>query len=82
MSKGPRSPREIFTCEDMTIRFPWDAESGRIGLEILPTACLDRVVSHRNRVTDLPELDNPDCGVDVPARTIDPLVQIKVLGNA
>ncbi len=67
---------------DITMRFPLDEKSGRLGFEIFPTVLKDRLVARRGGLAGLPYIDAiPDAG-NPPAFVIDPLVQVKLVGDA
>ncbi len=66
---------------DMTLRFPWDSATGRLGLEIFPTALADKLVVRRKSLRGLPYIDAiPDAG-EAPAFVIDSLAQVKMAGD-
>lgn len=81
-----RSPEKSFLSVhrlgDMIVRYPQDALTGRVGFELLPADTVERVRPRRERLTSLPNLNNPKCGVDVPAFAVDSLVQLKLVGDA
>ncbi len=65
---------------DTTIRYLHNAAIGRIGLELIPTALLDKVVARRKTVGKLPFVDSvPE--LDCPASALDSLVQFKLVGD-
>src|SRR5476649_1880847 len=75
------SHRPTLQLGDTTLRFPWDSESGRIGLEIFPTALTDQLVLRRKTLRGLPYIDAiPDAG-EAPAYVIDSLAQVKIVGD-
>jgi alpha-galactosidase len=77
----PISHRPTLQFGDMTLRFPWNEVSGRIGLEIFPTSLGDKLVPRRETLRGLPYIDAmPDAG-DPPASVIDGLAQIKIVGD-
>jgi len=74
--------RPTFQVKDITLRFPWDSVTGRIGLEIFPTSLVNQLVVRRETLRGLPYIDAiPDVG-DAPAYHIDSLVQIKIVGDS
>jgi alpha-galactosidase len=74
----PPSPLSI---GDMTLRFPFDPATGRIGLEIYPTALEGQRREKRRSLRGLPFIDSVP-GEDKPVATvIDALVQIKIAGD-
>lgn len=82
----PAIPDELylssFECGDITIRFPWDRKTGRIGLEVLPSMLLDQVALRRPTLSGLSYIDViPGAGEQV-AYVVDSLVQFKILGDA
>jgi alpha-galactosidase len=65
----------------MTLRFPWDSATDRLGLEIFPTALSDQLVPRRRTLRGLPYIDAiPDAG-EAPAYVIDSLAQVKIVGD-
>jgi alpha-galactosidase len=67
---------------DMTLNFPFDPATGRIGLEIYPTALAGNLVKKRTGLRGLPYIDAmPDAG-DPPASVIDSIVQVKLTGDS
>jgi len=67
---------------DVTARFPVDEKSGRMGLELFPSALKDQLVKRRSGLAGLPYIDAiPDAG-NPPAFVMDPLVQVKIGGDA
>jgi alpha-galactosidase len=65
----------------MTLRFPWDAGSGRVGLEIYPTALADKLVPRRKTLRGLPYIDAMPGAEETPACVIDSLAQVKIVGD-
>jgi len=67
---------------DMILRFSHDPKSGRVGLQILPGALDSQTVSCRKSLRGLPFIDAiPDSG-EAPARVLDSLIQIKLVGDS
>jgi len=66
---------------DTTVRFLLDKATGRVGLDLVPTALLDRVKTRRAGLAGLPYIDFiPDHG-NPPAFLVDPLAQVKIVGD-
>ena len=66
---------------DLTARFSFDAKGGRVGLLLVPTALLASVVPRRAGIGGLPFIAAmPDAG-NPPAMVVDPLVQVKIVGD-
>lgn len=72
---------QSFTMGDLTVRFPWDSVSGRIGLEIFPTALANQLVERRRTLRGLPYIDAMPGAEDTPAYVIDSLAQVKMVGD-
>ena len=66
---------------DLLVRFPYDAATGRIGLELLPAALADRTVTPRAGLGGLPYIAAIPGAGNPPARVLQPLVQIKLAGD-
>src|ERR1700733_3892168 len=75
------SPRPTLQLGDMTLRFPWDSVSGRIGLEVFPTGSADKLVARRETLRGLPYIDSIPGSGDAPAWVIDSLAQVKIVGD-
>jgi alpha-galactosidase len=71
-----------FEIADTTARFQHDETSGRIGLELFPTALKDRLATRRETLLESPELDAMPGVGDRQAFQIDPLVHLKIVGDA
>lgn len=70
-----------FENADTTLRFIHDPVSGRVGLELVPSALISKIVPRRSGLKGLPYIDAiPDAG-NPPAYVVDPLVQIKIVGD-
>jgi alpha-galactosidase len=70
-----------FQLSDFTVRFPLDRASGCIGLELFPTACVAQLAQRRMGLAGLPYIDSiPDAG-NPPAFVVDPLAQVKLVGD-
>jgi alpha-galactosidase len=72
------SPLEI---RDMTLLFPVDPMSGRIGLQVVPTPLKDQVVTKRKSLRGLPYFETIPNSGDPPASAVDALVQVKIVGD-
>lgn len=71
-----------FTVADINVRFLLDKSIGRIGLQLVPTALLDRIQPRRGGLAGLPYIDAiPDSG-NPPAWVLDPLVHLKIASDA
>ncbi len=69
--EAPRPPDDL-TFADLTIRFPYDPETGRVGLQMFPTALAGQLAARRTGLGAEPYIDgNP------PAFVIDALAQVK-----
>lgn len=75
-----KSPSSI-VLGDMEARFPFDAHSGRVGMELIPVALRDLVVSRRVGLAGLRYIDVLPGGGNPPACVPESLVQVKVLGD-
>lgn len=61
----------VFSCADMTVRFRQDARTGRVGLDLYPTALQDALAPRP-----------PDTGKEgAPALAVDPLAHVKIVGD-
>jgi alpha-galactosidase len=70
-----------FSIGDMTLTFPHDKATGRIGLEIIPAAMSGQRMEKRQSLRGLPYIDAiPDAG-NPPASVIDSLIQVKLVGD-
>jgi len=69
------------TFGDTTVRYPHDPATGRVGLELLPTALLDRAVPRRATLRGLPFIDAMPGDDPWPAAVVDSLVQFKLVGD-
>jgi alpha-galactosidase len=74
------SPRD-FSHGDTTIRYRFDELSGRVALELIPSAMLDRVVPRRTSLRGLPFIDAMPGNDPWPAAPLESLVQIKLVGD-
>jgi alpha-galactosidase len=70
-----------FHISDTTIRFQLDRAKGRIGMELFPTALAGQLVAKRETLRGEPEIDLLPGSPQVPARSIDPLVHLKIVGD-
>lgn len=66
---------------DITVRYPVDAETGRVGLELCPTALLGRLEKPRESLRGLSFIDSMPGGQGWPARILDLLAQVKIAGD-
>lgn len=77
-------PREILselTLGDTIVRYPMDAVTGRIGLEIIPTAALDLLMEPRTSLRGAAFIDALPGDDPWPARPVDSLLQFKMTGD-
>jgi alpha-galactosidase len=75
------TPPAPLTIGDLLVRFPYDAATGRIGLELLPTSLADQTVAPRSGLAGLPYIDAIPGTGNPPARVLQSLVQIKLAGE-
>jgi alpha-galactosidase len=66
---------------DMTLSFPLDVATGRVGLEMFPTEMKDQRIEKRQSLRGLPFIDAIPDGGNPPASVIDSLVQVKLVGD-
>ncbi len=71
----------VFEFADITVRYPLDPVTGRVGLQILPTALKDRQVARRATLRGEAFIDVLPGEDAWPACVIDPLAQVKILGD-
>ena len=69
-----------FVVGEMTVQYVFDSV-GRVGLQIIPTALLDRVVPRRDGLGGLSYIDAMPGAGNPPASVIDPLVHVKIVGD-
>jgi alpha-galactosidase len=67
---------------DTVVRYPHDPASGRVGLELVPAAVLDRTVARRPTLRGLPFIDAMPGNDPWPASVVDSLVQFKLVGDS
>ena len=72
------SPLEI---GDLTVNFPFDPATGRVGLQIYPTSLAAALVPKRRTLRGLPYIDAMPGAEDTPATAVDSLVQVKLTGD-
>ena len=70
-----------FDFGDTTLRFSQDPATGRVGLDVLPTALLNRAVPRRSTLRGLPFIDAMPGNDPIPASVVDSLVQFKLVGD-
>ena len=69
------------SCADFTVRFPHDPVTGHVGLVLFPSALAGQIVPCRGGIGNEPYIAAiPDAG-NPPARVIDPLAQVKIIGD-
>ncbi|HEY8903690.1 MAG TPA: alpha-galactosidase [Chthoniobacterales bacterium] len=71
----------VFELADITIRYPLDPTTGRVGLQIFPTELSDRLVERRTTLRGEVFIDVLPGDDAWPASVIDPLAQVKILGD-
>lgn len=67
---------------DLTLRFPHDPASGRVGLQLFPTALKNRLVERRAGLGGLSYIDAIPGAGNPSAQIIDSLVQVKMVGDS
>ena len=70
-----------FQISDTTIRYQLDRATRHIGIELIPTALTSQMVSKRETLRGAPEIDLMPGSPEMPARSIDPLVHVKIVGD-
>jgi alpha-galactosidase len=70
-----------FNFAGTTVRFPLDAATGRIGMDMIPTSMLDQAKPRRDGLAGLPYIDAMPGAGNPPAFVIDPLAQVKIVGD-
>jgi alpha-galactosidase len=78
----PQTYLSTQTLGDMVVRFPHDKTSGRVGLEIIPAAAMDKTVPRRKSLRGLPFIDAMPGNDPWPASVVESLVQFKLVGEA
>jgi len=74
-------PCTSYAFGDTTVLFPTDPQSGRVGLMLVPSSLVDSMAPHRPGLAGLPYIDAiPGVG-NPPALVVDPLAQIKIVGD-
>jgi alpha-galactosidase len=71
----------VFEFADITVRYPLDPKTGRVGLQILPTALKDQQTARRATLRGEAFIDVLPGEDAWPACVIDPLAQVKILGD-
>ena len=71
----------VHTLGDTLVRYPIDHASGRIGLELVPLELVEKTVSPRASLRGEPFIDAMPGDDPWPARPIDSLVQLKLVGD-
>jgi len=69
------------TFGDTVVRYSCENSTGRVGLELLPAALVDRAVARRKSLRGLPFIDAIPCDDAWLAAPIDSLVQFKLVGD-
>ena len=70
-----------FAVGDTTVRYVSELDSGRVGLELVPTAMLDRLVTRRAGIGHEPYLAAMPGAGDPPAWRVDALAHVKIVGD-
>jgi alpha-galactosidase len=71
-----------FEIADTALRYVRETESGRVGIELYPTQLADARATRRGGIGHQPYIAAmPDAG-DLPAWRVDPLVHVKLVGDA
>ena len=71
-----------FEFGDITVRYPLDPETGQMGLQIFPTALKERLEVSRRTLRGERFIDVLPADTPCRASFIDPLAQVKILGDA
>jgi alpha-galactosidase len=71
-----------FEIADMTVNFPFDPATGRVGLQIYPASMTAALVPKRRSLRGLPYVDAMPGAEDTPASAVDSLVQVKLTGDS
>jgi alpha-galactosidase len=66
---------------DLIVRFIQDAASGRVGLQLIPAALAEKIVPRRTGIGALPYIAAMPGAGNPPAFVVDPLVQVKIVGD-
>ena len=77
-------PLECFRCHvfgDTTVRY-WRDSEGHVALDLIPTTLFGKTATHRTTLAGLPEIDAIPNAPPPPALSIDPLVHVKIVGDA
>ena len=80
MSAVPVLPRPYIQIKDTVLRFPLD-NAGRIGLELFPASTEKLLQPRRTTLRGLPFIDAIPGNDPQPASVVDPLVQLKIVGD-
>jgi len=70
-----------FTFEDTVVKYISD-KTGQIGLVLVPAALETCIADYRTTLNDVPEAAAIPFAVDMPARAVDSLIQLKCTGDA
>ncbi|MBE7157745.1 MAG: hypothetical protein INR62_04815, partial [Rhodospirillales bacterium] len=65
---------------DVMVRFPTDPGSGRVGMELFPSALRGRLVPRRGSLRGLPFIDALPGDDPWPAAVVESLAQVKIVG--
>ncbi len=69
-----------FTFEDTVVKYITD-KTGAVGLVLVPAALTGDIAKYRTTLGDVPEVAVIPFAVDMPARAVDSLVQVKCVGD-
>jgi alpha-galactosidase len=75
------SDAPAFELADITVRYPLDSATGRIGLQIFPTALKSALAARRTTLRGEASIDALPGDAAPTAFEIDPLAQVKILGD-
>ncbi|MBC7784287.1 MAG: alpha-galactosidase [Burkholderiales bacterium] len=71
-----------FDVGDMLVRYVQEDSTGRVGLELIPTSMTHELATRREGLAGLAYIDAMPGAGDPPARRVDPLVHIKIIGDS
>ena len=78
----PQTYLSIFQLGDVTVRYPIDRETNRVGLELVPTALLNQTIPRRETLRGQFYIDALPGNFATPAYVVESLVQFKVVGDS
>jgi len=77
----PREYLSVHTLGDTIVRYPYDPETGRVGLELLPAGLADQAVAPRESLRGEACIDVLPGNDPWPARPVESLLQFKLVGD-